>query len=100
MFADATNKAQNAKMKAAIDSVLSQKSLNPAAKQAERNSVKGVLDVFGIDRNQFYYQLRKHESKNDSNDDVPELLSCSGRALDSPASASGRGDSSTNAGIK
>ena len=30
--------------------------------KARRNSVKGILEVFGIDKNKFYYELKKHRA--------------------------------------
>jgi hypothetical protein len=44
---DVTNKAQEAKLKLAIDMYLEQKEAAPACKQVKQNSLKGILDEFG-----------------------------------------------------
>jgi hypothetical protein len=38
---------------------LEQREAAPACKQVKRNSLKGILDEFGIERNKFYYELNK-----------------------------------------
>jgi hypothetical protein len=59
VLTDVTNKAQEAKLKLAIDMYLEQREAAPACKQVKQNSLKGILDEFGIERNKFYYELNK-----------------------------------------
>jgi hypothetical protein len=89
VLTDITNKAQEAKLKLAIDMYLEQKEAAPACKQVKQNLLKGILDEFGIERNKFYYELNKrvigfpnnHEiSISDTHDNVhfsSEMINCS-----------------------
>jgi hypothetical protein len=72
VLTDTTNKAQNAKMELAIHMHLKEKASVAHGKwQVQCNSVKGVLDGLGINRNKVYYELSKavawHNQSDSSN---------------------------------
>jgi hypothetical protein len=78
---DVTNKAQEAKLKLAIDMYLEQKEAAPACKQVKQNSLKGILDEFGIERNKVIGFSNNHEiSSSDTHDNArfsSEMINCS-----------------------
>jgi hypothetical protein len=62
VLSDAANKANQLKIQAAIGAY--KEMAVDHGEQVPRNFVKGILEGFGIDRNKFYYELKKHQASN------------------------------------
>jgi hypothetical protein len=62
VLSDAANKANQLKIQAAIGAY--KEMAVDHDEQVPRNFVKGILEGFGINRNKFYYELKKHQASN------------------------------------
>lgn len=62
MLSDATNKVNHLKIQAAIGAY--EEMAVDSGGQVPRNFTKGILQGFGINRNKFYYELKKHKASN------------------------------------